>query len=317
MESLKRLIAVFVLVMAGLLPLGLGTVASMQAPPRDRVRVQLLSTGAALYMLTGGGGNSLVLVRDEGVVLIDSKLPGMSQAVVDAVARVTDRPITTIINTHAHIDHTGGNVELPPVTDIIAHERARVAMQKMEAFTGRNAKFLPNKTVAEKMSLFDGRDRIDLYYFGRGHTDGDLVVVLPGHAIAYLGDLFPVKAAAPVIDRANGGSGVAFPDTLDRVLREIKGVNRVVAGHDPGPPPGAPRSAFGEIPSWEDLQRYAEFNRDFLGAVRTAIAQGKSAAEAAATSSLPSKYTGYDLQHANANVEVIYTELSGTNRPAR
>ena len=275
MESLKRPIAVFVLLMAGMLPLR--TAASLQAPPRDGVRIQLLSAGAALYLLTGGGGNSLVLVRDEGVVLIDSKLPGMSRAVMDAVALVTDRPITTIINTHAHIDHTGGNLELPAVNDIIAHERAKVAMQKIEAFTGRNAKFLPNKTVAEKMSLFDGRNRIDLYYFGPGHTDGDLVVVLPEHAIAYLGDLFPVKGAAPVIDRANGGSGVAFPDTLDRALREIKGVTRVVAGHDPGPPRGAPRSAYGEIQSWDDLQRYAEFNRDFLGAVRTAIAQGKSA----------------------------------------
>ena len=229
---------------SGILAIGVlsvPTVASQRSAPPG-VRIQLLSRGAVLYLLYGAG-NSIALVRDDGVVLIDSKTSPLAQAVVDAVGLVTDRPITTIINTHAHIDHTGGNVALPTVASIIAHKRTRAAMQKMDAFAGRNAKFLPNKTVGEKMSLFDGRDRIDLYYFGPGHTNGDLVVVLPGHEIAYFGDLFPLKASAPVIDAANGGSGVAFPDTLDRALREIKGVTRVVAGHDPGPPPGAPRSA--------------------------------------------------------------------------
>ena len=126
-----------------------------------------------------------------------------------------------------------------------------------------------------------------------------------------------MKAAAPVIDRANGGSGVAFPDTLDRALREITGVTRVVAGHDPGPPPGAPRSALGDVQTWKDLQEYAAFTRAFLGAVRTGFAQGKSAADVAANLSLPSQYAGYDLQHAKANVEAIYGELTGPGRAPR
>ena len=269
-----------------------------------------------LYLLTGAG-NSIVLIRDEGVVLIDSKTSALAPAIVDAVALVTERPITTIINTHAHIDHTGGNVGFPMVGDIIAQEHTKAAMQKMDAFSGRNAKVLPNKTVGDKMSLFEGRDRIDLYYFGPGHTNGDLVVVLPGHEIAYLSDLFPLKAAAPVIDVANGGSGVALPDTLDRALREIKGVTRIVTGHEPLPPPGAPRSSLGDVQSWDDLQQYAAYNRAILEAARTAVAQGKSAAEAAATLSLPGKYAGYDMRQAKANVEIIYKELSGSNRPAR
>ena len=313
-KSLRRLIAASGVLTIGIL--SVLTAASQSAAQPDRVRIQLLSRGAVLYLLTGAG-NSIVLIRDEGVVLIDSKTSAMAPAIVDAVALVTDRPITTIINTHAHLDHTGGNVALPRVTDIIAHEHTRAAMQKMDAFSGRNAKFLPNKTVGDKMSLFEGRDRIDLYYFGPGHTNGDLVVVLPGHEIAYLGDLFPLKTAAPVIDVANGGSGVALPDTLDRALREIKGVTRIVTGHEPLPPPGAPRSSLGDVQTWEDLQQYAAFNRAILEAARTAIAQGKSAAEAAATLSLPGKYAGYDMRQAKANVEIIYKELSGSNRPAR
>lgn len=310
MKSPKRLIALALVFASGMLPAAVG---GRQAPPQsDPIIVQLLSTGAVLYMLRGGGGSSIVLVRDEGVVLIDSKPRGRTQELVEAVALVTERPITTIINTHAHIDHTGGNLEVPGVVDIVAHERAKAAMQKMEAFTGPGAKFLPNKTVAEKMSLFDGRERIDLYYFGPGHTNGDLVVVLPGHDIAYLGDLFPAKARAPLIDPAHGGSGVAFPDTLDRVVREIKGITRVVTGHDPGPPPDAPRNPYGHIQNWDDLRQYAEFNRDFLAAVRAAFVQGKSAAATAASLALPAKYAGYDMTHARANVEIIFKELSAS-----
>jgi cyclase len=307
------------IVASGLFTIGILSVltaASQRAPQPEPVRIQLLSRGAVLYLLTGAG-NSIVLIRDDGVVLIDSKTSALTQGIVDAVGLVTDRPITTIVNTHAHIDHTGGNVEHPMVTDIIAHEHTRAAMQKMDVFSGPNAKFLPNKIVREKMSLFEGSDRVDLYYFGPGHTNGDLVAVLPGHGIAYLGDLFPLKASAPVIDVANGGSGVALPDTLDRALRELKGIPRIVTGHEPLPPLGAPRSSLGDVQSWEDLQQYAEFNRAILDAVRTAIAQGKSAAAAAAMLSLPSKFAAYDMRQAKANVSIIYDELSGAKRPAR
>src|SRR5262245_41684204 len=138
MTSPKRLIALALVFASGMLPAAAG---SRQAPPQsDPVIVQLLSTGAVLYMLRGGGGSSIVLVRDEGVVLIDSKPPSRTQELVDAVSLVTERPITTIINTHAHIDHTGGNLGVPGVVDIVAHERAKADMQKMEPFTGPGAK---------------------------------------------------------------------------------------------------------------------------------------------------------------------------------
>jgi cyclase len=280
------------------------------------VRMQTLDVRDILYVLTGGG-NTLALMRDDGVVLVDTKPTGWGTAIRDNIEAVSDKGVTTIINTHAHPDHVGGNVDFPTATTIIAHANTKARMEKMDIFRDANAKFLPNKVVTDRLSLLDGGDRIELYYFGRGHTDGDLVVVFPGKRLAHLGDLFPAKAA-PQIDAGAGGSGVAFPETLAKAvaaLTELKTVVRVTTGHDErsavmGAAAGA--SAINANPrtmSIKDLQDYADFNRDFLEAVKQSIAAGKTADEAAGTLQLPERYKDYDMGNAPANVRAIYKEL--------
>ena len=302
-----------------LLITSLVAVTSLSAGAQGRgggqaIRMQTMSVYDILYVLTGSGGNTLALMRDDGVVLVDTKNPGSGKALQENIESVSDKPVTTIINTHAHLDHTGSNPEFASATQIIAQEHTRANMQKMDAFKGPNARFLPNKTVADRMTLFDGPDRMELYYFGRGHTDGDLIVVFPEKRVAYFGDLFPAKAA-PVIDVGNGGSGVEFPKTLARAIAEIKGIARVVTGHDTSiavMANSASGSAIFANPrpmAWKDLEEYADFNRDFLAAVQEAIKAGKSAAEAAASLQLPERYKDYNMQNARANVEAIYKEL--------
>jgi len=294
------------------------TVATVVVSAQDHKTVKLLtlSPGDVLYVLLGGGGNTLALAAQSGVVLIDTKSPGWGPAIREAVEAATDQPVTMIVNTHAHIDHTGSNPEFPTATTIIAHPNAKAAMEKMDIFHGPGARALPNQLVSDRMTLLDGRDQIDLYYFGRGHTNGDLVVVFPVKRIAYFGDLFPSKAA-PVIDRAAGGSAVAFPDTLAKAVAQITGVARVVTGHPEGLTAERSKSNVSvdittpRTMAWSDLQEYADFNRDFLAAVKEARAAGKSAAQAAASLRLADRYRDYDMQQARANVDAIYAELEG------
>jgi cyclase len=281
---------------------------------RKSVRLRTLGPGDILYVLIGGGGNSLALLRDEGTVLIDTKLPGWGAAIRDAIESATDRPVTTIINTHAHADHTGGNVEFPDATRIIAHPNTKIHMQQSEAFKGPNARFLPTETVATTLSLFDGRDRTVLYYFGPAHTDGDLVVVFPEKRLAYFGDLFPSKSV-PVADTANGGSLVQFAETLKRATTAITGVTRVITGHEDGltakrdPRVGSVDISTPQTMTWSDVEEYAAFTQDFVAAVRKAIAEGKSADDATATLALPDRYQGYDMHDARAAVGALYAEL--------
>jgi glyoxylase-like metal-dependent hydrolase (beta-lactamase superfamily II) len=292
------------------------TVAATPAQERKTVKLRTLSPGDVLYVLLGGGGNSLALIADSGVVLIDTKSPGWGDAIRDAVEAVTDQPVKTIVNTHAHVDHAGSNPEFPSATTIIAHPNAKAAMEKMEIFRGPGARMLPNRLVSDRYSLLDGRDQIDLYYFGPGHTNGDLVVVFPQKRIAYFGDLFPSKAA-PVVDRTAGGSAVAFPETLAKAVAQITGVARVVTGHEAGLNTERSKSNVSvdistpRTMTWSDLQEYADFNREFLAAVKAARAAGKTAEQAAAALRLPDRYHDYDMRQARANVEGIYAELEG------
>jgi len=294
------------IVLASLLAVGWLSLVSagQQSPGGGTVKMQSLNVSDNLYILSGGGGNALALVTDTGVVLVDTKLAGWGASMLEAVRGVSDAPVTTIINTHAHGDHTGGNLDFPTVVDIIAHDRTRAHMAKLAAFSGTGSRFLPNKTFATTYSILDGIDRIELHYFGAGHTNGDAVVVFPEKRVAHMGDLFPSKSA-PIIDVPNGGSGVAYPDTLARAAAALKAVTTIVTGHTPVPA-GSPVRGMTSI---RDLQEYADFTREFLTAVREAIKSGKSADEAAASLVLPERYKAYGMERAAANVRAIYDEL--------
>ena len=131
---------------------------------------------------TWTGGNTAVFVTEHGVVLVDTKFPGYGKGILEQVRSVTSKPVTTIINTHTHSDHTGSNIEFPATVEFVAHANTKAHFMQAtcspvtncQSFKGDNTKFLPKTTFKDKMSVFGGKDRIDLYYFGLGHTNGDV-----------------------------------------------------------------------------------------------------------------------------------------------
>jgi len=157
-----------------------------------------------LYVITGGGGNTAAFIIARGVVLVDTKNPGMGPGILEKVKSVTDKPVTMIINTHTHGDHVGSNSAFTGNVEFIAQENCKASMEKMPAFqTDEGKKFLPGKTYKDKLSVLSGSEKIDLYYFGRGHTSGDTLVVFPALRTMHSGDLFAGKNA-PIIDTNNG-----------------------------------------------------------------------------------------------------------------
>ena len=261
---------------------------------------------SSVYMLLGGGGHSVAFSSDNGVVLVNTKLPGWGQAILDKLPQITENPVSTIINTQPDVEYTGSNATFSGKVTIVAQENTKAAMAQMAAFKGPNAKFLPNRTFTDTMTLFAGKNRVDLYYFGAAHTNGDAVVVIPASNLAYLGELLPAKAT-PLIDRAHGGSAVAFPDTLARAVEKLKAID--VAFIVPGRAEPRRGRQQVDVMSMRDLQEYLDFNREFLAAGRAAVQAGKTVDEAVASFGLPEKYKAYGMEHAKANMQAIYDEL--------
>jgi cyclase len=257
-----------------------------------------------LYMITGSdptdrslfsGGNTGVFITNTGVVVVDTKLTGWGQVILDRIKTVTDKPVTTIINSHTHGDHTGSNNMFPASVEIIAHENTKANMEKMDAFKGDGAKGLPKKTYKDKMSVGSGKDRIDLYYFGRGHTNGDTWIIYPSVRVMQTGDMFAWKDA-PLLDKNNGGSGVEYAATVRKAVAAANNVDTLIVGHSP-------------LRTVPDLKEYAQYMDDLVAAVKQAKSAGKNAADAAASIDLTTKYKGYKKDRQAAAVQVIFDEL--------
>src|SRR5262249_48766798 len=162
----------------------------------------------------------------------------------------------------------------------------------MEAFTGEKAAFLPARTFTDRLSLLSGRDRMDLYYFGRGHTNGDAVIVLPALRTIVMGDLFARKWA-PLGDANNRGSAIEDPPTLAKAPATIKDVDTVITGHSTTQVGSGAQVSFvrsNPVMTWADLQEYREFTRAFVDAASAARKAGRSVDQAAAQLGLPDRY---------------------------
>src|SRR5262245_52178854 len=187
---MKRNLILGVLVIAG----ALSIVVSAQQPqggaqqPAPKV-IEAEKLKDNLYVLRGAGansggsgGNTAVFITSSGVVVVDAKNPGWGKPILDKIKELTNKPVTTLINTHTHGDHVSGNVEFPAEVDIIVQENTKANMMKMipnstaadqnvpaqTIFQQNGGRGLPKRTFEKNLKLFKGADEVDLFYFGRG-----------------------------------------------------------------------------------------------------------------------------------------------------
>jgi cyclase len=266
--------------------LALGGLAAVKAqqPPADAPKViEVEKVKDNLYVLRGGGGNTAVFVTASGVVVVDAKNPGWGTPILNKIKELTPKPVTMLINTHTHGDHVSGNVEFPATIDFVAQENTKANMEKMPIFKEHNNVGMTKRTFKDRMTIGKGADQIDLYYFGRGHTNGDAWVVFPALRTVHAGDIFSGKNV-PLIDEANGGSMMEISGTLMKAYNGIKNVDTIINGHTAA------------NTTWADLKEYSEFNKDLVDWMQAELKAGKTPEAAAAEWKLPEKYKGYSSQ---------------------
>ena len=236
MRTLQRLGSLTALVvLASILTLAAG----QQVPtltPEQQARLQIREVMDGLYVLPGfdggqSGGNVAVRVTDEGVIIVDDKFPYSFDFITAQVRSVTDQPIKYVLNTHHHDDHSGSNADFMPSAEVIAHKNARANIVR------NNQPGAPRLIFADETAVFLGGAEVQMFHFGRGHTNGDAIVYFPDLRTVHTGDLFVYgqrldgSTLSPFWDFGNGGSVLEWPATLTRLL--ALDFDTVIPGHGP------------------------------------------------------------------------------------
>ncbi len=196
-------------------------VASTQQQPQPPLTVEKIADD--LHVIVGSGGNVAVLTTDEGVILVDDKFDRNVPEILEKVKSITSQPVKYVLNTHHHGDHTGGNTTLAKSVEIVAHENVYTNMVK-----GKQPG-PPRITFSREATVRLGGKEVRMIHLGRGHTNGDAMVLFPAHRVLHTGDMF--VAGSPLIDYNNGGSGQEWPDTIAEALK--LDFDRAIPGHGP------------------------------------------------------------------------------------
>ena len=171
-----------------------------------------------LFMITGGGANTLVRVTPEGLIVVDTKNPGGDNftRVMEEIKSVSTQPVKFVLNTHHHPDHVGNNQAF---IDAGATVLALEALKTRMASDPRTKDIpgLPTQTFAKDYVLKLGGAEVQAHSYGRGHTGDDTMVYFPDAKVVMVSD--QITNATPIVDFANGGSAVEWTQILDGVLK--------------------------------------------------------------------------------------------------
>jgi len=246
---------------------GLGACATLalaqqQAPP---LMVKQLKDN--VYWTQGGaGGNTGIIIGQNGVIVIDAKTtPDSAKEMLAEIAKITPKPVTHVILTHSDLDHVNGLAAFPQGITIIAHENNKKEQEKALAAGGRGAPpadRLPTQVVAKnKESMKIQGVNFTLLHWAPAHTSGDLVVYLPNEKIVFTGDIIATIRPDPLIHLEKNGTAEGWIQTTKGMV----GLNAetYVPGH-------------GDLQTKADIQKRLKDAEERVAKVKQLVAQGKS-----------------------------------------
>jgi cyclase len=199
--------------------------SAQQAPPQGAGRgggqpvqpIRMLKPN--LYVVPGGGANSIVRVTKDGVILVDTKLPGEANynGLIEQIKTVTPQPVKVVIVTHHHADHTGNNDRfIAAGAQVIGHEQLAKNLDTYK-FDPLPAK--PTTTYTKDYTVKLGGAQVRVLHLGNAHTGGDSVVYFPDVKVVATSDAVTVGTGGPLVDYAGGGSALGWTPVLDAMLK--------------------------------------------------------------------------------------------------
>jgi cyclase len=288
--------------------------------------VETLKVQGNVYLITGAGGNIAVQVGDQGVLVVDTGVAGMSAKVLAAIRKLSEKPIQYIVNTHMHPDHTGGNdaIRKAGLTYVGANVTGNLTdagvgaqiyaqdnvLKRMSAPTGVQASVpfgsWPTETfVSGRKQLFFNGEPVEIIHQPAAHTDGDSLVVFRRSDVVVTGDIL-VTTSFPYIDLERGGSIQGEIDALNNIMEiavpglQDEGGTYIIPGH-------------GRICDQPDLLEYRDMVTIIRDRVQAAIKKGMTLEQVKAAG-LTKDYDGrYGLKAVTMSGQnVIQSDLSAS-----
>lgn len=261
-----------------------------------------------IYMLTGRGGNIGIYVGNDKVFMVDDQFARLSKKIKATIATLTDKPITYLVNTHMHGDHTGGNVNFnTETTTLVAQDNVRkrlidkgqqnLAAKKIS--TDDYEKNLPEITFSEDLTFYDGDETIMAFHVHNAHTDGDAMIYFVNENVLHMGDTY-FSGRYPYIDLKSGGSIDGYIAAHRKALLVIDENTKIIPGH------GRPSNR-------AELEVYVTMLEDIRAIIQKELTDGKSLETVKTNTALLAKY---DATHGNGYIngekmrEAVYTSLS-------
>lgn len=224
MKSANTFTTLFIGVTAAVLLLN-STVA--RADRFKDIEIDAIPLAEHIYMLTGSGGNMAAIASSDGVLLIDSQYAELADKIRAKLKTLSQAELTTLINTHMHGDHVGGNAALAANANIIAHKNVRLRLINNANFDPAG---LPNTSIEQTTPLLHGDIELILEPMPASHTDGDMLIWFPEHNIVHMGDLL-FQGRFPFVDTNNGGNVQQYIENTRYVLASIDENTKVIPGH--------------------------------------------------------------------------------------
>jgi glyoxylase-like metal-dependent hydrolase (beta-lactamase superfamily II) len=230
----------------------------------DNIQITATPVRDNIYMLQGSGGNIGVSIGADGTLIVDDQFAPLTDKIEAAIAELTDQPVSFVVNSHFHYDHTDGNENFGRAgAYIVAHDNARRRMESTQVLASGRAQEayddvgLPKITFFDDMRFYFNGEPVDIVNTGDGHTDGDAQIFFRGANVVHTGDMF-VRYGLPFIDQNNGGSLDGMIDALWKLDGMVDDDTIIIPGH-------------GQLSNRNDLRDY----RNMLVVIRGNLARAK------------------------------------------
>ena len=267
----------------------------------DPWKITMLRNEIGIF--TEKGGTIAFLLSKKGIVVVDAQFPEQSKHLIDELKKKSEEPFTRLINTHHHGDHTAGNISFKGIVEhVVAHENS-LKNQKAVAVSQKSEdkQLYPDQTYKDTWGEKIAKEKISMYYYGAGHTDGDSFVHFEHANIVHCGDLV-FNRRHPFVDRSAGASMKSWIEVLDKGISKFNDKDTIfIYGHS--------ATGYEVTGKADDLKKFGDYLGSVLKFVDDQMKDGKTKDEILKATAIPGadEWKGDGIQRP---LQAAYEELT-------